>query len=149
DALNPKPVCKQRWTEEATRWVNSEDCLHLNIWTPVGNQTAHDLVQCACKTVIVFIHGGFFQEGGNLIGSFRRQYLSAYGDVVVVIPNYRLGVMGFLYDGTEEAPGNVGLQDQLLALEWVRWNIASFGGNKSSVVVMGHDAGAASIGYHL
>lgn len=76
-------------------------------------------------------------------------FLSSLGDVVVVVPNYRLGVLGFLYDGTDEAPGNAGLYDQLLALEWTRQHIDSFGGNGSNIVLMGHGSGATSIGYYL
>lgn len=69
--------------------------------------------------------------------------------MVVVIPNYRLGVLGFLYDGTERGPGNAGLHDQRLAFDWTRTNIGSFGGNASQLVGMGYGAGAASLGYHL
>ncbi|KAK8775038.1 hypothetical protein V5799_010432 [Amblyomma americanum] len=77
------------------------------------------------------------------------RYLSALGDVVVVVPNYRLGALGFLSDGSDEAPGNVGLADQMLALEWTRHNIAGFGGNASNMVLVGYGAGATAAGYLL
>ncbi|XP_077520180.1 acetylcholinesterase-like [Amblyomma americanum] len=77
------------------------------------------------------------------------RYLAAYGDVVVVVPNYRLGALGFLSDGSNEAPGNAGLHDQLLAIEWTRDNIANFGGNASNLVLVGYGAGAAAAGYLL
>lgn len=82
-------------------------------------------------------------------GTPLNRFLSAIGDVVVVIPNYRLGALGFLYDGTDEAPGNVGLHDQLVAIHWTRQHIEHFGGNSSDIVLMGHGSGATSIGHHL
>lgn len=70
-------------------------------------------------------------------------------DVVLVTIQYRLGPFGFLTFGTPEHSGNMGLKDQLLALHWVRDNIHSFGGNKDSITVFGHSAGAASVNFHL
>ncbi|KAL3219091.1 hypothetical protein MRX96_030684 [Rhipicephalus microplus] len=101
------------------------------------------------RPVLVFLHDGFFQMGGNRQPLYDGKYLAAYGDVVVVVPNYRLGALGFLNDGTGSAPGNAGLYDQLLALEWTRDNIGSFGGNVSNLVLVGYGAGAAAAGYLL
>ncbi|KAL3249682.1 hypothetical protein MRX96_055891 [Rhipicephalus microplus] len=146
NAQNPGPACYQ---EDAVGSDVSENCLHLNIWTPEATCDATRQPSCANRTVLFFLHGGFFQTGSNRDYPLDGSYLSALGDVVVVVPNYRLGALGFLYNGGPEAPGNVGLQDQLLALEWTRAHIGSFAGNSSDVVAMGHGAGAGSIGLHM
>ncbi|XP_049274830.1 acetylcholinesterase [Rhipicephalus sanguineus] len=81
---------------------------------------------------------------------YDGQYLSALGDLVVVVPNYRVGALGFLSGPSAGVlPGNAGLYDQRLALSWTLNNIENFGGNASRLVLAGHDAGAASLGYHL
>ncbi|KAH7953429.1 hypothetical protein HPB49_008111 [Dermacentor silvarum] len=148
NASYPRPACIQPLPLGVTRAV-SEDCLHLNIWTPYPNCTERNLPVCARRTVLFFVHGDNFQEGGNNDRLLDARYLAVMGDVVVVAPNYRLGVLGFLTDGTEDAPGNAGLYDQLTALQWVREYIGYFGGNGSDVVAVGHGAGAASIGLLL
>ena len=63
--------------------------------------------------------------------------------------NYRVGPLGFLFDGTEEAPGNAGLYDQLLGLKWIRKNIDVFGGNPNQVTIFGESAGAMSVSHHI
>ncbi|KAH9381134.1 hypothetical protein HPB48_020791 [Haemaphysalis longicornis] len=166
NASQAGPACIQPQTPGNPRRV-SEDCLHLNIWTPHPNCTERNLPACASRTVLFFLHGDNFQEGGNndpLLDARQvlldttavkppaiadSAYLSLLGDVVVVVPNYRLGALGFLLDNGTEAPGNAGLYDQLAALAWVRTNIAYFGGNGSNVVAVGYGAGASSIGYLL
>ncbi|XP_050042016.2 acetylcholinesterase-like [Dermacentor andersoni] len=81
---------------------------------------------------------------------YDGRYLSALGDLVVVVPNYRVGALGFLSGPSANTlPGNVGLHDQRLALSWTLANIEHFGGNASRLVLAGHDAGATSLGYHL
>lgn len=70
-------------------------------------------------------------------------------DVVLVTFNYRLGVFGFLSSGDENAPGNAGLKDQLLALKWVQSNIEAFGGDPARVTIYGESAGAAAVHYHV
>ncbi|XP_075543718.1 cholinesterase-like [Dermacentor variabilis] len=146
DGRRPGPACYQEGARSADV---SEDCLHLNIWTPKADCDTARQPSCANRTVLFFLHGGFFQAGSNRDYPLDGSYLSALGDVVVVVPNYRLGALGFLYNGGPAAPGNAGLQDQLLALEWTRAHIGSFAGNGSDVVAMGHGAGAGSIGLHL
>ncbi|XP_049522381.1 acetylcholinesterase-1-like [Dermacentor silvarum] len=145
DATGPKPACVQSSPDKLLSAI-SEDCLHLSIWTTSRECHSPD---CANKAVLVFLHGGFFQMGGNMHPLYDGKYLAAYGDVVVVLPNYRLGALGFLNDDTSNAPGNAGLYDQLLALEWTRHNIGSFGGNVSNLVLVGYGAGAAAAGYLL
>jgi carboxylesterase type B len=120
----------------------SEDCLYLNIWVPHGTTTSSQ------RPVMVFIHGGAFVtgSGGSPEGNLSDgTYLAATGNVIVVTFNYRLGVLGFL---THEGNYNFGFADQLLALRWVRTNIASFGGNPNNVTLFGESAGAMSVGLH-
>ena len=120
----------------------SEDCLYLNVWTP-GTDSK--------RPVMVWIHGGAFVTGAGTIGTYNGKHLAARGDVVVVTINYRLGALGFLNlrdatDGKHEARGVEGLRDQIAALNWVKENIARFGGDPQNVTVFGESAGAMSIG---
>ncbi|XP_075550659.1 acetylcholinesterase-1-like [Dermacentor variabilis] len=117
----------------------SEDCLHLNVWAPADSSPG--------RAVILFIHGGAFQRGGNDEAVNDGTLLSAEGDVVVVVPNYRLNAFGFLNGHVANAPGNAGLHDVILALRWVYENIAHFGGNPGNIILAGRDAGAVLAGY--
>ncbi|XP_045165876.2 cocaine esterase-like [Mercenaria mercenaria] len=116
----------------------SEDCLHLNIYVPRGiNKTAP-------KAVMVWIHGGGFTAGqGTLIDG---SYLALQGDVIVVTINYRLGLLGFLSTEDANAPGNYGIWDQKLAIEWVHDNAAKFGGDQNRITIFGESAGGYSVG---
>ncbi|CCB71239.1 Carboxylesterase (plasmid) [Streptantibioticus cattleyicolor NRRL 8057 = DSM 46488] len=113
-----------------------EDCLSVNVWTPSPGRTGGRL------PVMVWIHGGAFRNGAGSLPSYDGARLAADG-VVCVTLNYRLGAEGFLLlpDGTS----NLGLLDQIAALEWVRDNIAGFGGDPDNVTVFGQSAGAISI----
>ncbi|XP_059483901.1 cholinesterase 1-like [Neocloeon triangulifer] len=113
---------------------DSEDCLFLQVYTPTLETTAN-------LPVIVFIHGGGFTTGSSrLYGGDKFMD----HDVVLVVPHYRLGPLGFLSLQTDEIPGNAGLLDQVEALKWVQRYIRFFGGNPSQVTVMGESAGAVS-----
>ncbi|CAG2105800.1 unnamed protein product, partial [Medioppia subpectinata] len=114
----------------------SEDCLKLNVWTTDTT---------ASKPVMVWLHGGGFTWGAGHTG----EVLSAATDVVVVTINYRLGALGFLRADREDAPGNQGLWDQTLALEWVNDNIRYFGGDDKRITLFGFSAGSRSISMHL
>lgn len=123
----------------------SEDCLYLNIWTPVDE---HSL-----KPVIVYIHGGVFVYMGTSFDIFNGAVVSSLGDVVFVTINYRLGVFGFLDTGSQyddsnlgDTLNNLGLYDQIMALSFIKDNIKSFGGDPNSITLMGQSAGAISIG---
>jgi para-nitrobenzyl esterase len=122
----------------------SEDCLYLNVWTPAVNQPQ------ARRPVMVWIHGGGFQQGGSGQAIYNGQALAKAGVVVVTI-NYRVGLFGFLAHPalTAESPaqvsGNYGLQDQIFALQWVRDNITNFGGNPDNVTIFGESAGGTSV----
>jgi len=117
-----------------------EDCLHLNVTTPALGGPA--------RPVLVWIHGGGFHQGSAALFLYRAHALARRGDVVVVTLNYRLGLLGSWPGPEDESSGldaNAGLSDQLLALEWVRDNIAAFGGDPGRVTVFGQSAGAMSI----
>ncbi|XP_069312625.1 carboxylesterase 3 isoform X2 [Eulemur rufifrons] len=111
----------------------SEDCLVLNIYSPAG-ATAGDK-----RPVMVWFHGGSLTVGAAT--SYDGSALAAYGDVVVVTVQYRLGVFGFFSTGDEHAPGNHGFLDVVAALRWVQGNISPFGGDPNCVTVFGGSAG--------
>lgn len=120
----------------------SEDCLNLNIWTPAADNGK--------RPVVFFIHGGGHVEGSNSDGFAVGQGLLRGREAVMVSINYRLGALGYLYLGdllgdAYATSGNNGLLDQLLALQWVRKNIAAFGGDPDRITLMGHSAGAKSV----
>ncbi|WCT76218.1 carboxylesterase/lipase family protein [Novosphingobium humi] len=123
--------------EEAT----GEDCLTLNLWT---NAKAGEK-----RPVVVFIYGGGFTIGSSGMANYDGEAMAKAGAVFVNF-NYRVGALGFLAhpELTKEqggASGNYGLMDQTLALQWVRDNIAKFGGDPDKVVIMGQSAGAGSV----
>jgi para-nitrobenzyl esterase len=114
--------------------IAGDDYLNLNIWTPDPAGSA---------PVLVFLHGGGFSNGSGADGCHDGTNFARDG-VVLVTPNYRIGVDGFLLlDGV---PANLGLQDQIAALAWVRENIAAFGGDPDRVTLGGQSAGAMSVG---
>nr|XP_050041656.1 neurotactin-like [Dermacentor andersoni] len=155
DRQAKRPPCPQQdfylGKQNVSTTNASEDCLHLNIWTPPWEcEPEKERAECKLRTVLFFLYGAAFQNGANSFELYDGQYLSALGDLVVVVPNYRVGALGFLSGPSAGAlPGNVGLYDQRLALSWTLRNIEIFGGNASRLVLAGHDAGAASLGYHL
>lgn len=119
----------------------SEDCLSLSVWTPLQPGRAMAIP----RTVLFVLHGRDFKWSRE----YNAAALSALGDLVVVVPNYRLHLLGFLGNSTEIAPGNLALHDQIQALRWTVDNAEQFGGNRSSIVILGHGAGAVSLGLHL
>ena len=121
----------------------SEDCLNLNVWT-TGSTGAR-------RPVLVWIHGGGFRAGFGGEERHDGGPLAKKGAVVVTL-NYRLGPFGFLahpalaLDAPHNSAGNYGLLDQIAALQWVKRNIAKFGGDPTRVTIFGESAGAMSIG---
>ena len=121
----------------------SEDCLYLNVWTPARAADGP-------LPVMVWLHGGGFQAGSASEPRQDGERLSRRGAVIVGI-NYRLGVFGFLAhpaltrEAGDRASGNYGLLDQVAALEWVRDNIAAFGGNPGNVTIFGESAGSFAV----
>ena len=121
-----------------------EDCLHLAVYTPYDPDTAV-AKETEQLPIMFFVHGGAFQCGTQLFMDAAR--LGEVADVIVVSINYRVGPLGFLCLNTDEGGGNMGMLDMVLALEWVRDNIAQFGGDKDRITIFGESAGAASIGH--
>ena len=125
-----------------------EDCLYLNVYTGHSTHSSEGDVSPALLPVLVFLHGGAFVIGSCEAMLYGPQVLLDR-EVVLVGVNYRLGALGFLSLESEEAPGNLGLHDQFLALSWVRENIAQFGGDPGNVTLLGESAGAMSALCHL
>lgn len=123
---------------QAVKW--SEDCLFLNVTTPAADDSK--------RPVLVWIHGGAFRSGQGAIPWYNGTSFAGH-DVVVVSVNYRLGALGFAdltRLGSEyETSGINGILDQILALEWVRDNIAGFGGDPERVTIAGESAGGFSV----
>ena len=114
--------------------IAGEECLNLNVWTPATDG--------ARRPVLVWIHGGGFVNGSGAVSTYDGTRFARDGLVCVTI-NYRLGAEGFLL--LDDAPANRGLLDQVAALEWVRDNIAAFGGDPDAVTIAGESAGAMSV----
>ncbi|CAG2177557.1 unnamed protein product [Oppiella nova] len=91
-----------------------------------------------------WIYGGSLISGTIFVPFYNASVL-ATNDVVLVATNYRLGSLGFMFGGREDAPGNVGFYDQLLALKWVRDNIHLFGGDRDQITIFGQSAGSWSV----
>lgn len=136
-------ACIQVEADDMTREPNSasqsEDCLFLSVYTPS--------TEGSNRPVLFWIHGGAFLYGtGN---GYPGNVLADQGDVVVVSINYRLGILGFLDLSRfgEEYAGSAanGIRDQILALEWVRDNIADYGGDPENVMIFGESAGGSSV----
>lgn len=121
----------------------SEDCLYLNIWTAAESSDEK-------RPVMVWIYGGGFNSGGNTVPLYDGEELAKKG-IVVVNLNYRVGILGFLAhpelsnESPDQTSGNYGILDQIAALEWVKKNIAAFGGDPDNVTIAGQSAGAFSV----
>lgn len=133
------PACPQRGDQYQPQ---SEDCLFLNVWTPVEPSTAP-------RPVMVYFHGGAYSTGSVTDPVNDGAALAARGDVVVVTVNHRLNALGYLYlarfDPRFPDSGNAGQLDLVLALQWVQRNIAAFGGDPGNVTVFGQSGGGAKI----
>lgn len=120
----------------------SEDCLFLNVWTPEANPAAK-------RAVMVYFHGGAYSHGTVTDPLTHGHRLAAAGDAVVVTVNHRLNAFGYMWLRPLGArfvdSGNLGQLDLILALEWVRDNIAGFGGDPGKVMVFGQSGGGAKI----
>lgn len=160
------PVAPEPWTEIAdatafgpispqpespiplgTGTRSDEDCLFLNVWAPSGVSAG------AAKPVMVWVHGGAYIFGSGSQPLYDGTALATGGDVIIVTINYRLGALGFLdltahnsaTDGEQGFDSNVALRDVLLALQWVRDNIAGFGGDPDKVTLFGESAGGGIV----
>ena len=139
------------WADDEVAWMfdwddgrPGEDCLRVNIWTPEANDSKK-------RPVMVWLHGGGFSAGsGQELKSYYGENLSRRGDVVVVSLNHRLGVLGYLnlaeIGGAAYADSaNAGMLDIVAALEWVRDNIANFGGDPGNVMIFGQSGGGGKV----
>lgn len=137
DTTKNTKVCLQWGSTSGT-----EDCLYLNVYTPVKPGSNESL------PVLVFLYGGAFLFGSATYGSIGPDYLLNH-KIVVVTPNYRVGPFGFLSTQDEVILGNQGLKDQTFALKWVQKNIHLFGGDPTKVTIDGQSAGASSVGMQI
>ena len=115
----------------------ADDCLSLNIWTPAADD--------ARRPVMVWIHGGAFSLGAGSLSAYDGTRLCTRTGTVVVTINYRLGALGFLVPDDDTTVANVGILDQIASLQWVRDNIAAFGGDPDNVTIFGESAGGGSV----
>jgi para-nitrobenzyl esterase len=126
-------------------WIRGEDCLRLNVWTPSTGATARK------RPVMVYMHGGGYTGGsGNDLLCYDGENMARFHDVVVVTHNHRLNLFGYLnlaeIGGERYASsGNVGMLDIVAVLEWVRDNIASFGGDPANVLIYGQSGGGGKV----
>ncbi|XP_054751133.1 cholinesterase 1-like [Lytechinus pictus] len=141
NATEFSPACQQDPSNSLYYPITSEDCLYLNVYTPSPKPSG--------IPVMVWIHGGGFVTGSAMTYSYYGVPLVAVGDVIMVSINYRLAIFAHLTTGDSEAPGNIGMLDQVAALEWIYNNIESFGGDKDRITIFGESAGAASVGFHV
>jgi para-nitrobenzyl esterase len=135
--------CPQQRRFDLTEESLIEDCLTLNVTTPINISSSEKL------PVLVWLPGGGFVGGSSNL--YRLDKLAHEGRIIVVSMNYRIGAFGFMAhpaisDGWN---GNIGLEDQRLAMQWVKDNIEAFGGDKTKITIAGESAGAASTCLHL
>nr|WLK66395.1 acetylcholinesterase [Eocanthecona furcellata] len=136
----------------------SEDCLYLNLWVPHKVRLRHKGSQegyLQKVPVLVWIYGGGYMSGTATLDVYDSNILAAASDVIVASIQYRVGAFGFLYlepelaKGSDDAPGNMGLWDQALAIRWIKDNIAAFGGDPELITLFGESAGGGSVSIHL
>jgi len=130
-------------------YPSSEDCLYLNLWVPKKFRKINEVYSNNSASVMIWIYGGGYTSGTSSLDLYNGLTLAAVNDVIVASLNYRLGAFGFLYLGIDEAPGNMGLYDQAMAMQWIKDNIQFFGGNPNSITIFGESAGSGSISAHL
>lgn len=135
---------RKPWTYEFMAHNDvSEDCLYLNVWTAAKSASEK-------RPVYVYIYGGGFTEGSAAVPAYDGEGLAKKGLVVVTI-NYRVGIFGFFAhpeltrESATKTSGNYGVLDQVAALQWLRDNIAKFGGDPAKVTIAGQSAGASSV----
>ncbi|XP_012251618.2 acetylcholinesterase [Athalia rosae] len=137
----------------------SEDCLYLNVWVPQKLRLRHKGTEPpgtekAKVPILVWIYGGGYMSGTATLDIYDADIMAATSDVIVASMQYRVGAFGFLYlnkhfTNSEEAPGNMGLWDQALAIRWLRDNAAAFGGDPDMITLFGESAGGGSVSLHL
>ncbi len=144
DARKYGSACPQLSRYGLTEASDNEDCLTINVTAPYSGKPLRRK-----RPVIVWIHGGAFVGGSSSL--YPLGTLAKAGDAVMVSLNYRLGVFGFMAHPAfaKAHDGGYGLEDQRLALRWVKHNIAAFGGDPRNITIAGESAGAASVCMHI
>lgn len=132
----PQPVSRLRAAMGDFQAEQGEDCLSLTITTPAADKKR--------RPVMLWLHGGAFWTGAGSLDWYAGHSLASHGDVVVVGVNHRLGALGFMHLPGVAEP-NLGLHDQLAALEWVHREIEAFGGDPDNITVFGQSAGGLSV----
>ena len=129
--------------------IGQEDCLFLNIYVPEKVLNHAEKSFNAHVPVMFWIHGGSLLTGSNSFQFYGPKSLMSKEEVIFVTINYRLGPLGFLTMGTDFVPGNAGLRDQNMALNWIHENIVNFRGDPGSVTIFGGSAGSFSVAMHI
>lgn len=152
DCARPGPRCPQLGVGKGSFYEREfypveepmdEDCLYLNVWTPAQREDER-------LPVIFWVHGGAFMTGYGHSAHFDGEPFARQGVILVTI-NYRLNIFGWMVhrslsaESERQVSGNYGLLDQIFALEWVRRNIAAFGGDPDNITIAGQSAGAMSV----
>jgi acetylcholinesterase len=119
----------------------NEDCLYLSVTVPRPRPKN--------AAVMVWIFGGGFVTGSSTLDVYDPKILVSEENIIYVTLQYRVASLGFLYFDQPGAPGNMGMLDQVMALQWIHSNIAFFGGNPNNITLFGESAGAASVSMHL
>nr|XP_016933231.1 esterase 6 [Drosophila suzukii] len=138
DASQTPVVCLQwdQFIQGDNKLAGEEDCLTVSVYTPKNSSRNS-------YPVVAHIHGGAFMFGAA--SQNGHENVMREGKFILVKISYRLGPLGFASTGDTDLPGNYGLKDQRLALQWIKQNIASFGGEPENILVVGHSAGGASV----
>lgn len=150
-ALKFGPDCATYKSSDYVKFSNvSEDCLYLNVYVPSGATPSSKL------PVMHFLYGGSWSWGGSSFAIYdAAPVVAERGNVIFVTSNYRLGMFGYLggaalaKENADGSTGNYGLQDQRMAMEWIKQNIAAFGGDPSNIMLFGQSAGAGSVAAHM
>ena len=132
--------CAQRARSLDVPKNKSEDCLYLEVYAPPKKEVND-------ASVMIFFYGGDFKEGGESFKLYNGTHFARDTNTVVIIPNYRVDVLGWLY--TKWGDANVGLSDQRLAIQWAYDNAKNFGGDNSKITIFGQSAGGESVLIHF
>eukprot|EP00092_Neocalanus_flemingeri_P066834 GFUD01081477.1.p1 GENE.GFUD01081477.1~~GFUD01081477.1.p1 ORF type:complete len:628 (-),score=97.71 GFUD01081477.1:131-1951(-) len=138
DSMWPGFEGSEAWN---TNTPQGEDCLYLNVVVPNPHPKN--------TAVLLWIYGEGFWGGTTTLDMYDLRTIVSEENIIAVGIQYRVASLGFLSLNTAEAPGNAGLFDQLMAMQWVKDNIHEFGGNPNNITIMGQGAGAVSVGLHL
>ncbi|XP_058804546.1 acetylcholinesterase-like [Phymastichus coffea] len=140
----------------------SEDCLYMNIWVPKklrlrhkgGGDSAEKKNHHQGMPILVWIYGGGYMTGTATLDVYDADIMAARSNAIIASMQYRVGAFGFLYlkdylEANDDAPGNMGLWDQAMALKWLKDNAKVFGGDPELITIFGESAGGGSVSLHL